>query len=876
MLIRAQFSVQTFADFLRFRSVSGWRPCSKQFFEAPVLGWATVTKSRFVGVTGVSLGDPAPAPYPNVLGPQLNVFQQRRIVLAIEYELGLTVGTPPTYAPSDVALTVSAQVAVDLRIELGKDVLAFSIVSANVTVLTPGATQPQQVDVTSVVSGALALGSIDLGIVKELAKLSGQHNDLIRVRHADLGFNPATQLLEIRIELQGPGGPSSDAFQGWSQFYADAFDTLSPGAPWAMFFDQRLGTTILQHTLTSAMDSTGRFNRDGALSVTWDPASSGFHLNVEGEVVDACYCLTENIDIDVRVWGDIGLTTVGNTLRVDVRFDWKLTNLLEAGCCVLTTIAFFPLVGLDMWISKKMLEWWEYLIGLVLYPNVVLLVIGALIKFAPAKDADLQPQGLVHQDPNDDKHFWVEFDLPAMKDTASCAGAEMNLGLAGVAARGDGFVLRGFFTMPPIVSPVIDVKVVKPLAYAKPYLGCNAAGDRPMGFEAVIELTRSAGNYDFRACDVTLGTLSQAIKQYTRVDITQAGCPNGAVVTIRIPYWAYDFQPVLVIIATSEGSRLVTLGPAAAVSQERRDEDGQVAALERVNRCYVRGHAFQDIGWLIDPPDLAVARMKHLWGLAGVVSAETERVTVSDGTRTLLTVDTSIEKAFRATLVNEARGLRVEQHLRGEWSEPNRDSGEIHVVQLLAAIIDEVVLGEPVLALDVFRAPDGRRLLVHGERGTALFSFGPAGHPIQHGRLDTANVSWVGRQGAALMAREADGRLLSLDLRSASRWQTGDRLGDAARERELTDLAPRFDHLLIRRPITESGGEATRVRGVDRVIRRSDALVSSRVDAALMRGRVTFHAEQGSTIVRITPSRFAVVREDGMAVEILTPLDSRA
>jgi hypothetical protein len=364
---------------------------------------------------------------------------------------------------------------------------------------------------TQLVSDALGTGGFELGFIKEVNKLSSQTDNLLKVRHADLGFNPATKMIELRFEMTTGAPQPADILAGWTQFYNNAFDTVGSGVPWAIFFDQRLGTTILKHTLTKALDASGKFSRDGELSASWNAVNTNFHTNVEGEVIDACYCLTENVDLDVRVWGDLTLTTVQNKLHVDVRFDWKVTNVLEEACCILTAIVFFPLVGIDMLTSKKTLEWWEYLIGLVLYPYPVLLVIAAIMKFSPAKDSDMQPEGDIHKDPNDDKHYWAEFDLPKMKDTASCAGVEMSLGINAVTSRGDGIVLGGLFNMPPIVDPVINVKVVKPFTYVKPHFGCNSSSDRPQGFEAILELTRTEGNYDFHACDVSLVTLNKDI-----------------------------------------------------------------------------------------------------------------------------------------------------------------------------------------------------------------------------------------------------------------------------------------------------------------------------------------------------------------------------
>jgi hypothetical protein len=116
MFIRAQFSAQAFQDMLKFRVVSGWRPCSKLYYEIPLLWYSAITKLRFVGITQVSLGAAVPAPYPNVIGPPVTVFQQKKTVLRVEYEIAAGYAIFPTYVVHNVTAQATADLAIDLRL----------------------------------------------------------------------------------------------------------------------------------------------------------------------------------------------------------------------------------------------------------------------------------------------------------------------------------------------------------------------------------------------------------------------------------------------------------------------------------------------------------------------------------------------------------------------------------------------------------------------------------------------------------------------------------------------------------------------------------------------------------------------------------------
>jgi hypothetical protein len=224
------------------------------------------------------------------------------------------------------------------------------------------------------------------------------------------------------------------------------------------------------------------------------------------------------------------------------------------------------------------------------------------------------------------------------------------------------------------------------------------------------------------------------------VEITEAGCPKGAVVKIVIPYWAYDFKKLPVVISTSQGALLVSLDPGAPVSEEQRKNDALLAKLERINRCYVRGHLLKDVRWLIDPPDLIVSRTKRLWGIAGAVSKNTQRLEVeTDSGRPLLNIDSSRQKTFRVLVASQEQGIRIRQQLSHEWTDENPDTGEIHLVQILAAIDDELRFDEPIQALDIFHARDGRRLIIHGPSTTRVFAFAPTGNAMLVSELDVTD-----------------------------------------------------------------------------------------------------------------------------------------
>src|SRR6266568_9528937 len=509
MLLRAQFNGLEFRKLLRFRTASMTRPCPQLYFEASNL---FLTRVQFLEVTEIFSGPPRTVAYPNN-GPQEAVFQGTRIGLKLKFRVTASQldasDDPVPFADQEG----NATIALDLRVQNGADSLVIEVLETDFdTILALVGVGKAEM------SNLLAAGVTDLGLLSQISDISKALKDFASVRHIDAGYNPANDRVEIRIEVS-TGTPSAGMFDLWTQFYANAFDDLTGGAGWGLFFDQRIGASLMNRSITAEIDASSEFRRDGAVSVFWNAAAPGYHASVEGEVIDACQCLWGQIDLDVRVWMDLNFSLTGNKLRTDLWFDHKITDVAEAACCVITTSLLFPIFGVVMLFNGQ-LKWYEFLGGVLLSPFPLEALVVAIARYSQAS----VPLQFCIKDPGNDNHFTCEFELPPLRDSAGCMSAELSLVAEHISGRPDGLALTGRLDAPEIVDPLIGIDQVTPLKYVKPTFGCSG-GKSGDNFSTEFRVFRQSGNYDFDVCQVhVLGPFKYAAV----VEITRMKCPYTA------------------------------------------------------------------------------------------------------------------------------------------------------------------------------------------------------------------------------------------------------------------------------------------------------------------------------------------------------------
>jgi len=578
------------------------------------------------------------------------------------------------------------------------------------------------------------------------------------LRHADMSLNPQTNRIEFALELMVDSTPSPDAMSTWLTFYAGNVDSLAATQDWAVFMDQRIGTTALQRTFNAQLDAVDGFRRDGDAGVSWDQGFPGYHVSVNGEVVDACRCLWGLIDVDVRINLDIKLSLEGGNLRIDVWMNGETTDDLEVVCCVLTAALFFPIVGLEA-LARGQIGWFEYFAGLAVYPMFPLLIVAGFAKVSQINPGLPDVPGF-QKDPNDDKHLFTHLSLPGFTSGGLCGPSIIPMSIAVLEPRGDGFALGGPLNLPRVVDPDIKVEAT-PLRYEPALYNCSGGTSAGERYETTITVTRQGGTYDFNVCDVML---FDGLNAVATKDIQKWSCPSGAFITIGIPFAAYHSGLVPVVVVTNIGGREIDLPPVPIVSDADRAKADLMARAKSISHCYAKSKRWR-IEWLVDPPpEFERERVRQLWAMAGRAGEQVQSVVVSapDG-RELARADTRRDKSFKIAVFHTGPELVLEQEMPGgELSD-----AQISAAQSLMVIDRETEVRGQVLALDSLIVSGTRVLVVHQVDQLSFFDVGAAAGLRGLGDVDVRELSWVGRRGNQILAHEVTGQDFTLPLERA-------------------------------------------------------------------------------------------------------------
>lgn len=883
MFIRGQLTGQAFKDLLRLRASSLSRPCPKLYFPDAKL---FLTRIEFLQVTELFPGFARTVSYPNN-GPHEQDFQANRVCARLKFRVAssqLDAQNDPVASQEQEGFVT---VALSVTVSGGKDNLSLEVLETDFDALLALVGVGKQE-----MSDLLAAETIELGLLEQVASLG----KFASGRHVDLGYNPALDRVELRVELSIDDVPTVDRASQWSQFYANGFDSITGASAWAMFVDQRIGTSLLKRVLTATIDAGGGFRRDGDVSVRWDSGWPGYRTSVEGELINACSCLGHMTDLDVRLSLDTKLSMSGNLLASDVWVDWKVTDGIESACCILTTVALFPVIGLDLTLGGDV-AWYEYLAGLALWPAPILLLGAVLLKMSSVLARGL-PGDRCEKDANDDRHLHCELEIPALTEAASCLAPKLTVRAEALEARADGLVLRGADEVTPVVDPSVAVEVVRGLAYRPPRFACNGLADAPERFEAELRVFRTAGTYDFRLCEVSvLGPFKYAAK----VDVSEMTCPYSAWVAISIGVSQYDYTPLKVIVTTTHGALHAVIPAAKPVSERERHDATQLAQAQRISRCYAKSRKW-DVHWLIDPARYAdVARTRQIWSIVGEASSLTTRVdVVGAGGTPIAVADTAHGKGFSVTVVSPTDAMAVVQEARG--SAERLEDSDVRGVQTLAGVGREIAFPSEVVAIDVVRTSQVRTVLVHEAEQLTVFELvGPRGDLLRLGALDTSGLEWVGRVRDVVYAGKRGGGVLTLTLGEAKRprWAVERRPAGRPAESgcacggtkgrpapgEASGLAMppavaahccAFDHLVDRRGLAGERAGRARIEGGRWTAEISGIAVSAAVRRPLMRAAdVLIENAAASMLFHVRSGTWLTVGERRRTVEVLRVLARR-
>lgn len=757
MYLRTQLTVTEFKRLLRYRLSSIERPCPQLFFSSPTLT-AFISTVSFLNFGALfPVVRQRQVNYPN-LGKTERVYDKSGLGVTLNFRVAYAIldgNNDPIEAPP---VDVVVHVAIDLAIEHDKDMLSIEVLDTSLDDVLQLVGFGKQT-----LASLLGANVMELGLINQLKDLSAQFGKkgLLTLRHLELGFDITADVVELRAELSAGAMPSPGVYDEWAQFYSNKLDAFTGTNAWALLLDQRVGTELLAKVVGDKIDENGDFRRDGAVNVYWNAAAPGFHTSVEGELVDFCQCLWGEVDVDIRAWADVRFSLENNRIRVAVHADYKFTDWAEVVCCAVTTVALFPILGLSL-AANKTIDWQDYFIGLASGP------VGALIGTIAMLNAE-PPIKICQTDGEQDFH--CDYALPSLSSAAACGAIRMTVNAESLGGTGDGLVLGGRIGMPEVVEPGIGLEA-DPFTYRPPFYSCGGMRDENSadGFSATLRLFRlpGVGNYDFRVCTVdVLGPF----KDLAKVSISELHCPYVAFIDIKIAFALYDYLPLKVIVTTTHGARhAVIAAPARRISDDERRQADLAAILERTSRCYAKSRQW-DIGWLVDPvPFIDVERTRQYWMLAGIAAHGAPRVDVVDEAgRSIASIDTSVERAFRLSLVQAGTRISVRQQLEGEAEQA--EGAELRAVQVLAGVERTLDFDSAVLALDAVRMSPVHLLLVHERTCVTLFQVSGRGQLTAHRTLATNGMDWVGRQGNTLYGKLHGGELLFCELDSVTGWR---------------------------------------------------------------------------------------------------------
>ena len=83
---------------------------------------------------------------------------------------------------------------------------------------------------------------------------------------------------------------------------------------------------------------------------------------MEVQKEDACYCCTEDLNVDAEITADVYITVPKpDTVRIDI-YSNVAPGFWDATCCILTAAAFWPILGFGQ-LQTGAIKDWQYLAG---------------------------------------------------------------------------------------------------------------------------------------------------------------------------------------------------------------------------------------------------------------------------------------------------------------------------------------------------------------------------------------------------------------------------------------------------------------------------------------------------------------------------------
>lgn len=430
-------------------------------------------------------------------------------------------------------------------------------------------------------------------------------------------------------------GDSPRSVAEWDLFYnGHVIDRLQRGNVrdgWSIFVDSRALTHFVRKTI---LDSIGG---SPGLTITRQPKSRWYHwypeetdianrvrVDLEVEKKDACWCFTEDLDIEAEIEADVVISVPKeDTLRIDVYVDISLDGW-DATCCVLTAAIFWPVLGLGQAIKGK-IDAGMYWLGFLPFAALI----GAIVAMDEETSKFPPPGGFV-TDPDDETHAWREekLNLPNSPSFGRMTLRGTHPVEDHVTLKASGLYLYGGLETFSPPQPELENPRLDPFCWGK-------AGRCSRRIAASTQFRLYTVNPQHWAllhvCEVRV--LDDPLGVF-KVEVTRElhGMPD---VKVSVDFWAMNGgywkspYPCRLMVKTSGGVRILTLPPLPALTEEQFQSLHLGAQLEYVNDCYLPRHRlFEELEWpievLIEQPGL------HHWQVRAVGLHPGEQVQLVD------------------------------------------------------------------------------------------------------------------------------------------------------------------------------------------------------------------------------------------------------
>jgi hypothetical protein len=505
-----------------------------------------------------------------------------------------------------------------------------------------GLTKGYDQTLSDLIAQKLPSKCIELPVDRVIADYMPKDVELV---NAHLSLNESRTTLAIRMEYWDAawGSATGDPARVrpyWESFYRGHFiDRLRRGTErdgWSIFIDRFALESFVRQTITESVSGKSDLTITRPVSAEWRDyylvpgiTANSIHASLEIRKTDACWCVTEDLDVTAGVVADVVLSVpADNTLRTDVWVEVS-PDFWDAACCALTAFAFWPILGTGQAIKGK-IEVWEYYLAFLPFVSLI----GAIIEIGNA-GSDFPPPKDFQKDPDHDEHVFREqlLPMPDSPDFGRLVLRDIEPVKDPVVLGANGPRLFGALEVDERRTPQLADPVLEPFVWGK--------GGRCS--------RRVAANTNFRLwpvdpADWALLQVCEVRKLDDPFDIFDVrverelhGLPDVFVSAdywgIPADYWKPEHRyPCRIMIKTTGGVRVVTLPPLVQLSDTEFDDLYLQTQFEFVNECYYpRQGIFDELEWpievLVDRPGL------HNWQIraAGLPPGEELELVVDEG-----------------------------------------------------------------------------------------------------------------------------------------------------------------------------------------------------------------------------------------------------